>query len=101
MPRTFTVPARMERVCEPCEFHKCVGSMHVRIGPGGWREYNCMHPDAYNDTDSPALHDPEKEKIRQRLIGRLLKEGRHIGRTERQPTWCPLKRETPTPLEKR
>lgn len=61
-------------------------------GPGNvWRDYNCMHPRAFDDMDRKPLVDPEKEKARQRLIGRLLEDGRHIGRTEEQPDWCPLK----------
>ena len=64
--------------------------LHVRSGEGGYREYACMHPASYDDIERPAL-DPEKEKIRQRLIGRLLADGRHIGKTELQPDWCPLR----------
>lgn len=65
-------------------------------GPGNvWREYNCMHPEAFDDDKIAPFADPEKEKIRQRIIGSCLKEGRHIGRTEHQPDWCPLRRQSP------
>jgi hypothetical protein len=89
MPTNFTIPARTERHCAPCEFHKMTAAMFG--GPGNvWREYACMHPASFDD--QPALDDPEKEKIRQRIIGGMLKDGRDIGRTESQPDWCPLLR---------
>lgn len=51
-----------------------------------------MHPEAFDDLDNVKVRTPEGEKLRQRLIGRLLKDGRAIGKTERQPDWCPLLR---------
>jgi hypothetical protein len=93
MPSTFEIPRRREHHCAPCEFHKCVAALMG--GPGNvWRDYNCMHPEAFDDTVREPL-PPEKELIRQRLIGRLLEHGRSIGRTERQPDWCPLRKPHP------
>lgn len=51
-----------------------------------------MHPEAFDDV-TQAMADPAKEAIRQRMIGAMAKEGRHIGRTEEQPDWCPLRRQ--------
>jgi hypothetical protein len=92
MPTKHSIPSRVENHCEPCEFHKCIGALYVRVGPGGWKEYSCSHPGAFDDPDEKPLADAGKEQIRQRLIGSMLKEGRHIGKTEQQPSWCPLKR---------
>ena len=78
MPTTFHIQARTEHRCEPCKHHKLIGAFHVRHGPGSWVEYACLHPDAYEGLT---------------LRGRLLfGAGRVIGRTERQPEWCPLLR---------
>ena len=93
MPTIHNIPSRTEHHCEPCEFHKCTGSMHVRSGEGGWREYACMHSQAFRPLPTPT--NPEKARIIERLEamqneGRHI--GRHIGRTEKQPNWCPLKR---------
>lgn len=94
MPSTFEIPRRRERHCAPCEFHKMTAAMMG--GPGNvWREYVCMHPEAFDDmVREPLL--PEKETVRQRLIGAMLEHGRSIGRTERQPDWCPLRRQPGT-----
>lgn len=92
MPSEHTIPSRRERLCEPCEFHKMVNAMFG--GPGNvWRDYNCMHPEAFDDLNDGPMADPEKEKLRQRIIGRMLADGRSIGKTERQPDWCPLRRD--------
>ena len=67
----------IERRCEPCEHHKCMGSFHVRSGEGSWREYVCQHP-AADDELTPA--------------GRaLFGAGKYIGKTKKQPDWCPLR----------
>lgn len=60
-------------------------------GPGNvWREYVCMHPDMFHDM---ALSDDQKVRDKQlEMRGRLKEHGRHIGRTELQPDWCPLRR---------
>lgn len=92
MPTTHNIPARTERHCEPCQYHKCVGSFHVRSGPGSWRDYNCMHPDAWNEDTSVPL-TPEQELRAAEIRALVGKEGRNIGRTEKQPCWCPLLRE--------
>jgi hypothetical protein len=77
MPTTLNIPSRIERRCEPCEHHKCIGSFHVRSGEGSWREYVCQHP-AADDELTPA--------------GRaLFGAGKYIGKTEKQPDWCPLR----------
>lgn len=94
MPSKYTIPARTERVCRPCPHHKMVGAMYG--SDYSWQEYNCMHPDAYDEREP--LTDPEKEKIRQRLIGIMSADGRHIGKTELQPEWCPLKRKPQEPV---
>lgn len=93
MPSAIRIPARTELRCYPCEHHKLTGALHVRCGEGGYRQYACMHPAAFDDDRSfkPAP-DPEAEKLRQRLIGKLLEQGRDIGKTEEQPDWCPLRR---------
>jgi hypothetical protein len=89
MPTTIKIPARVESHCEPCEYHKLIGSFHVRIGPGGWREYTCVHPEAFEPL--PPTTDPELAQAVERLRAKL-NEGRYIGKTERQPEWCPLRR---------
>lgn len=92
MPTTHKIPERMERHCAPCEFHKLTGAMCVRIGPGGWREYACMHPDASNEDTSVSL-TAEQQVLAAEIRALVGKDGRHIGRTEKQPEWCPLLRQ--------
>lgn len=58
--------------------------MHIRTG-GGWREYTCEHPEAFGPTDNVALAELHEH-------ARVRDGGRHIGKTEKQPDWCPLKR---------
>ena len=91
MPTTLNIPSRTERHCAPCEFHKLIGCLHVRSGPGGYREYSCKHPAAYEPlpTNTPV----EEARAIGRIETLLEREGRYIGRTEKQPGWCPLKRE--------
>ncbi len=95
MPTKFEIPSRRVTHCAPCEFHKLTGSLHVRCGEGSWRQYSCMNPQAFDDLDNVPQKDPEKEKLRQRMIGMMLTYGRDIGKTEEQPEWCPLRRENP------
>ena len=90
MPTTHKIPARTERHCSPCEFHKCTGALFTRIGPGGWKEYSCTHPNAFQEGPLPT--DPEKAALAGELRALCKKEGRHIGKTEVQPDWCPLRR---------
>ena len=97
MPTKHNIPSRIENHCEPCEFHKCTGSLHVRIGPGGWREYSCTHPKAFEPL--PPQTDPEKARMYGRLEA-MQKDGRNIGKTENQPEWCPLKRATESSIAK-
>lgn len=86
MPSIRKIPARTEVVCHPCPHHKMVAAMYGH--DYSWQDYSCMHPDAYDDKEP--LSDPEKEKHRQRMIGAMAKDGRHIGKTDLRPDWCPL-----------
>jgi len=77
MPTKFEIPAKQETHCEPCEHHKCTGALYTRMpGCGAYREYECRHPSL--------LH----------VIGSA-QYGRMIGKTEKQPEWCPLKTKQP------
>lgn len=90
MPSERTIPARRERLCEPCEYHKQTAAMMG--GPGNvWRRYSCMHPDAFGDMK--LSEDRAKRDKQMQLRGRLLEHGRDIGKTESQPSWCPLRGE--------
>ncbi len=89
MPSTHEIPAHRERYCEPCEFHKMFSAMMG--GPGNvWRDYDCMHPEAHNF--KPLSDDPNIAAKQGELRARLREHGRHIGKTELQPDWCPLRR---------
>lgn len=68
--------------------------MHVRIGPGGWRDYACTHPDAHGPL--PEGTTPEKALMIGKIRGFDL-GGRHIGKTEKTPDWCPFLRNDDTP----
>ncbi len=94
MPTIHRIAARTERHCQPCEFHKLTGMLHVRCGPGGYREYACTHPHAFEPL--PQRIDPAKALIIAKLQA-MNQDGRPIGKTENQPSWCPLKREPPPP----
>lgn len=97
MPSKFTIPARTKRHCEPCEFHKCTAALMG--GPGNvWRQYSCMHPEAFND--SPLSEDQAVRDKQIEIRTSLLQYGRNIGKTESQPPWCPLLREQDSPKEK-
>lgn len=89
MPTELKIPAQTERHCAPCKYHKMTAALMG--GPGNvWRQYACMHQDAFGDmklSDDQAIRDKQIE-----LRGRLLEHGRDIGKTERQPEWCPLRR---------
>ena len=64
----------------------------MRGGPGNvWDDYNCMHPEAYDDM--PLAADQATRDKQLEIRGRLKAHGRHIGKTEKQPDWCPLRRE--------
>lgn len=89
MPSKYTIPAHERRVCEPCEFHRCIRAKFAEGGPGTWREYLCTHPEAFERTGDPARD--ELSAIENAIDG-----GRFIGRTEKQPDWCPLLRAQPT-----
>lgn len=99
MPSTYNIPSRQERHCEPCEFHKMFSAMFG--GPGNvWRDYNCVHPEAYDDIHEPLSDDPKIAAKQGELRARLLEHGRHIGKTELQPDWCPLRRNPEQPAAK-
>ena len=61
--------------------------------PGNtWRQYACMHPEAFDDmplSDDRAIRDKQIE-----MRTRHMQHGRNIGKTENQPDWCPLRRES-------
>lgn len=86
MPSIFTIPERKEAHCEPCEFHNCMNEVHVRIGPGSYREFECTHPQAHFDTE---------EEMDEKTKAFFRDTPRYIGRTPLQPHWCPLKRIEP------
>jgi hypothetical protein len=90
MPHTYKVQAHTVHLCAPCEFHKRTAALYTRLPDcGGYVQYACMHPKAF-DAGVPCA-DPEKEAAKQRIIGRLMEHGRDIGKTEEQPDWCPLR----------
>lgn len=88
-PTTHTVPAHTRTTCGLCKYHVCTGALCTRIGPGGWREYTCTHPEAW-----PEETDPKKAEMRGHL--KTIERGRMIGRTEETPAWCPYLREPNT-----
>ena len=93
MPTTINIPSHVERHCAPCEFHKLTASLHVRIGEGGYRQYACTHPEAFERGPTPS--DPPKARLAGKIDALLKREGRDIGKTELQPNWCPLRRNPP------
>lgn len=62
MPTSYTIPERRERICRPCEFHKSVNSFFG--SDHSWQDWNCTHPNAFDDDLRYPLSDPEKEKLR-------------------------------------
>lgn len=93
MPTKFEIPAHREVRCEPCEFHKCFNAFYG--SDHSWRDYNCMHPQAYDEVREPLSGDPKVAELQGQIRARLMEHGRHIGKTEKQPDWCPLKRQAP------
>jgi len=98
MPTKQTIPARTETICRPCQYHKVVGSF--RGHDTAWDDCNCLHPHAYDDVDCILTPGERSEvaAVRKELDAITQREGRSIGRTERQPEWCPLKRKMIHPL---
>lgn len=87
-PTTHTIPSHTRTTCGMCKYHKITSALCTRIGPGGWREYGCAHPDAYEP-----VTDGDVQKAELRGMLRSLDNGvRHIGRTEDTPEWCPYLR---------
>lgn len=86
MPQLIKFPGRTEAHCEPCEFHNCTGEFHVHCGEGGWREYACGHPDAHEISSDPWIANIQGK------MAAFSPGGRAIGKTDKQPEWCPLKR---------
>lgn len=85
------VRERRYSVCEPCEYHHRVnafyGSHH------SWTDWECRHPKA---DEALVLHSdltPAQNKVLQDIDDLTKREGRWIGRTEKQPEWCPLRKE--------
>lgn len=97
MPSNYKMPARTEFHCEPCEFHKCTGMLHVRSGEGGWRTYSCIHPEAFEP--EPHFEDLEKQRLAQKIKAIQSRYSRPIGKTEKQPVWCPLNRARKTSVK--
>lgn len=91
-PRTFTIPARRETTCSTCKYHHCFGALCTRSGSGGYRDYSCKHPKAW---DSMPADTPKQAELRgqMRESERNMCGGRLIGRTEQTPEWCPYLRE--------
>ena len=91
MPSIHTIPQRLEKRCEPCQYHKRASAFYG--SDHSWHEYKCTHPNALDELALP--EDPVRRNtilvMRARVDG-LLGLGRHIGRTEKQPDWCPLNR---------
>lgn len=54
-----------------------------------------MHPEAFDD--GQPLSDPDKEMLRLRWKKIVSRDGRNIGKTEKQPDWCPLNRKPEQP----
>ena len=92
MPSTHEIPSRTEHRCEPCQYHKRTAAFYGH--DHSWQQYSCLHPSANDDLALP--DDSEKSKAivaRIKELESLTGGGRHIGRTDRQPSWCPLLRE--------
>lgn len=88
-PTRYSFPRRSETRCGTCKYHECHSALCTRIGPGGWRDYACSHPDAFKDEEvagHPGLVAHVEAIERQSYGGRL------IGRTEATPEWCPFLR---------
>lgn len=52
-----------------------------------------MHPDAFDDV-LPLSEDPKIRDKQIELRAYAKEHGRDIGRTDKQPSWCPLVRKT-------
>lgn len=91
-PKTITFAAGRSTICGDCKHHVCVASFHVRSGLGSWREYACMHPEAWEPvaSDTPAVAEA-RGRLRQ-MEADNNHGGRLIGRTDAAPAWCPFLR---------
>ena len=89
MPSTIQIPARTERHCCPCEHLSTKNIYHSREH-GTICDYVCFHPEANSDGDDPNETDPVLLEARAHLMELARKYGRDIGKTDRQPKWCPL-----------
>lgn len=87
MPTQFKIPARTERHCEPCEFLKQSNMICSRLD-GIKCDYDCTHPKCYDDL--PLSDDPLTRGKQEAMREQNAKAGRFIGRTDKQPAWCPL-----------
>lgn len=88
MPTTLNIPARHERHCEPCEHLKRENMLCSRLN-GISCDYVCHHPEAHEWGKTPT--DPKKAELMGQLRARLTESGRMIGRSDRQPQWCPMR----------
>ena len=91
MPSTREIPAKIEKLCEPCKYHKRINAFYGHSH--SWADYNCMHPKAFVPIEKKDDNDVEKENLRIKINEESQKYGRFIGRTELQPDWCPLQNE--------
>ena len=89
MPSTHTIPERNESRCAPCQYHKRTDAFYGH--DHSWHRYACTHPKAFDDLDTPT-DDERIKRIRAEIHARMTEGGRDIGKTERQPQWCPLLR---------
>lgn len=93
-PTTHTVHAYQRTTCGLCKYHKLTGSFHVRMGEGGWREYACMHPEAWEPVLTDTPQQAETRGLLRQMEASMCGGGRGIGRTEETPEWCPFLRES-------
>jgi hypothetical protein len=94
MPTTLNIPASMRHFCTPCEFLDRENTFCDRAH-GITGDYICHHPEAFQWPPVPA--DFKEAELLARLRGKMEKNGRMIGRTEDQPSWCPLLRDYQCP----
>jgi hypothetical protein len=90
MPSEQQIPQQSYTVCEPCEFHKMTSALYGQPG-NTWRQYGCTHPEAYEF--EPLSNDPAIAVKQGELREGIRRHPRDIGKTEKQPSWCPLKRQ--------
>lgn len=90
MPSTINHPARIERVCEPCEHLVRENILCSRLH-GISCDFVCHHPGAHQWGELPS--DQTEVKLMLRLRANMENHGRMIGKRSIQPDWCPLIRD--------